>query len=373
MTVASAIQQVDSTDPTPKYIQAREILVDAIRNGRLAPGTKLPSTKEISTLFNVSLITAHRALEGLVESGWLRREVGRGTFVRDDVDFATISNQAPFSIGLLLSERSRVNLDDYYHSSLINSLRRQAVNGSRRVEFFFRDRFDLRERQQGAVGALCIHPPMESQADVERLSRRSPVVVLGGTFVGSSVPCIDCDNELGGRQAIEHLLGLGHRRFALVSGPLNLTNSRDRTNGAYSALRDAGVTIDPDDVMVSADAVVLEDVIRARLEARLTGPDRPTAVFAGGFYLAMAVLQIVRRCGLSVPEQLSVVGFDDPQSAPLLDPPLTTVRQPLEAMAAAAYETICALVANSNGVHPSRKLPTELIVRGSTGPCRMLG
>lgn len=369
MSVASAIQQVDGTDPTPKYIQAREILVDAIRKGRLAPGTKLPSTKEISALFNVSLITAHRALEGLVESGWLRREVGRGTFVRDDVDFSSISTQAPLSIGLLLSERSRVNLDDYYHSSLLNALRRKAVDGARRVEFFFRDRFDLRERKKGDVGALCIHPPVEAQADVERLARRFPVVVLGGTFPGASVTCVDCDNELGGRQAIEHLLGLGHRRFIVISGPLNLTNSRDRTNGACAALRDARITIDPEDIMVSADAVVLEDLIRQRLESRLTGPDRPTALFAGGFYLAMAALQIARRCGLDVPRDVSIVGFDDPQSAPLLDPPLTTVRQPLEAMAAAAFESICTLITAGERAVASRKLPTELIVRSSCAPC----
>ena len=99
-----AIPKVDRRDPTPKYIQAREILIDAIRSGQLAPGAKLPSTKEISSLFNVSLITAHRAMEGLVESGWLRREVGRGTFVRDDID-PTRPTLPSLVIGLLLPDQ----------------------------------------------------------------------------------------------------------------------------------------------------------------------------------------------------------------------------------------------------------------------------
>jgi DNA-binding GntR family transcriptional regulator len=72
------LQKVNSQDPTPKYVQAREILLGAIRSGRLLPGSKLPSTAELSRVFDVSLITAHRALEGLVETGWLRRVRPRG-------------------------------------------------------------------------------------------------------------------------------------------------------------------------------------------------------------------------------------------------------------------------------------------------------
>lgn len=368
MSVETAIQQVDRADPTPKYIQAREILIEAIRAGRLAPGTKLPPTKEIGVLFNVSLITAHRALEGLVQTGWLRREVGRGTFVRDDIDVSTLEARPALSIGLVFSEDRGVNLDDYYHSSILSSLRREAVNGPRRVEFFFHNRFDLRESKRGVVGALCIHPPIETQAEVERLAKRFPTIVLGGTLANSPVPCIDCDNELGGRQAIEHLLALGHRKYMLVSGPLNLTNSRDRTHGACVALQAVGIGLNAGDVLVCEDAVVASDAVRQRLEQRLARSDRPTAIFAGGFCLALAVMQIVRRVGLAIPRDVSIVGFDDPQSAPLLDPPLTTVRQPLEVMAATAYAALCAIISEPGSRAESHKLPTQLVVRASTAP-----
>lgn len=359
------LAKVDRQDPTPRYLQAREILVDAIRGGRLAPGAKLPSTKVISTLIDISLITAHKALEGLVEAGWLRREVGRGTYVREDVDVVN-GGQRQMFIGLLFDHRHHVNIDDYYHSALINGLRRAARDDSRRVEFFFQDRFDLRDKGRRDVGAICIHPPLDVQAEVERLAQRYPVVVLGGAFPRSRVNCVDCDNEAGARLAVRHLLRLGHRRFLVLSGPTALSNSRDRATGAVAELAVHGIRPEPKDLPVSKDSVVLDEETKGALVRRLTGPDRPTAVVAGGFYLALAVMQAARQVGLSIPTDVSVVGFDDPASAPLLDPPLTTVRQPLDDMAARAYQLVYRSIVDKVNEAVWCRLPTELVVRHST-------
>lgn len=364
---AFTLPKVDRDDPTPKYLQAREILVTAIRAGRLAPGTKLPSTKEISTLFDISLITAHKALEGLVEMGWLRREVGRGTFVRDDVDPA-MGVQRELFVGLLLDHRDHVNLDDYYHGTILNRLRREARADDRRVEFFFRDRFDLQDKGRKNVGALCIHPPLESRSQVEYLAQRRPVIVLGGSFPGTRIAFVDCDNERGARTAVEHLLQLGHQRFLVLSGPMNMSNSRDRANGALAELTAHGVPRHECDTLVSTDSVILDENVKRQIERRLADRDRPTAIVAGGFYLAMATMQVVRQAGLSIPEDVSIVGFDDPASAPLLDPPLTTIRQPLEEMAARAYEMICRAIEQHSGVVSACSLVPTLVVRQSTGP-----
>ncbi len=363
MSRAISLPKVDRRDPTPKYLQAREILIDAIRTGRLAPGTKLPSTKEISALFDISLITAHKALEGLVESGWLRREVGRGTYVRDDIDPAHAAQQ--LHVALVLEQS--VNLDDYYHSTLLNGLRREAQNDTHRVEFFFHDRFDLRDKGNRHVGALCIHPALEDRAAVEQLAARHPVVVLGGTLPDSDIPAVDCDNEGGARAAVRHLIDLGHRRFLVLSGPMNLTNARDRAIGAAAELTAHGIPLADRDRPVSRDSVVLDEDARAFLHRRFREPARPTAIIAGGFYLALAAIQIIRQAGLSIPRDVSIIGFDDPPSAPLLDPPLTAVRQPLTAMAAEAYRRIRDAILGQTPGEPLVHLATELVIRGSTG------
>lgn len=365
MSSVLTLPKVDERDPTPKYLQAREILVRAIRGGVLTPGAKLPSTKELSSLIDISLITAHKALEGLVETGWLRREVGRGTYVRDDLDPAHW-HETSIGIGLLLDQA--VNIDDYYHSTIINRLRREAQMDTRRVDFSFLDR-PTPARNRRDIGAIWFHPPLDARLEVERFARQAPLVVLGGTVPDVPAAAVDCDNVSGAKAAIRHLLELGHRRFMVLSGPMVLSNSRDRAVGALDELAAAGLSVSPVDQPISLDSVVLDESTRAQVENRLRASDGPTAVLAGGFYLALAVMQLARRAGRSIPTDLSLVGFDDPQSAPLLDPPLTTVRQPLGEMAAQAYRLICEAIANRRSVAGTAcTLPTELVVRGSTGP-----
>ncbi len=362
---ALTLQKVDDHDPMPKYLQARQILTEAIRAGMLTPGAKLPSTKELGGLINVSLITAHKALEGLVEAGWLRREVGRGTFVRDDVDLVKRARTKLF-VGLLLDRE--VSIDDYYHSTVINALRREAHADGNWVEFFFHDEFDLREKGGKDVGAICLHPPLEAQADVERLAQRYPTVILGGSYRDSAVPSIDCDNEAGARSAIEHLVTLGHRRIMLVCGPTALSNARDRVEGVESELDRRGLSLSPRDLIESPDTIALPEDIAGAIADRLRSDDRPTAIIASGFYLCLSTIQVVRGTGLKIPQDVSIVAFDDPASAPLLDPPLTTVRQPLEAMASQAFKALGRALSGKRRRASSTRLPTELIVRCSTAP-----
>ncbi len=363
-----SLSKVGRRGNVPKYLQAQEILIEAIRSGQLTPGSKLPSTKEISSLVNVSLITAHRALEELGRLGWLRREVGRGTFVCDDIDIPK-SESTELSIGLILEHHDQVNIDDYYHSTLINALRKEARGDASRVEFFFHDRFDLRiGRRRGYLGAICIHPSLERQSSVERLAEQHLLVVLGGSFINSRVACIDCDNDAGSREAMRHLLGLGHRKIMVLSGPENLSNSRDRAEAAIAELTAHNLRPPPRDLLVSRDTILLDEVTKARLERRLADNDRPTAILAGGFYLALAAMNAARTAGLRIPEDISVVGFDDPASASFLDPPLTTVRQPLEAMAARAYVTVRDALLGREIQPTCVKMQPVLVIRRSTGP-----
>ena len=130
--------------------------------------------------------------------------------------------------------------------------------------------------------------------------------MLGGSFPQSRVPCVDCDNRGGTRAAVRQLLDLGHTRYLVLSGPINHSNARDRLIGAQDELSDNGIALGRQDRPVSGDAVVLDDRTRQRVLERLAAPDRPTAVVAGGFYLALWVFRLARQVGLRIPEELSV-------------------------------------------------------------------
>lgn len=195
-------------------------------------------------------------------------------------------------------------------------------------------------------------------------TRSIPYVVLdtdGETKLGA--PAVGSNNWYGGLSATRHLLSLGHRRIAVVSGPEDVLCSRARVDGYRAAHSEAGVVPMEDPVRWGNFTVVGGYEHGRELLAR---PDRPTAIFAGSDMQALGVLRAAREQGIDVPGQLSVVGYDDLPLAAWVDPPLTTVNQPLLAMADAAASMVLGIARGTDPKPRSIELATELVVRGST-------
>jgi LacI family transcriptional regulator, galactose operon repressor len=198
-----------------------------------------------------------------------------------------------------------------------------------------------------------------------------PIVSLDRDIDFPSIPLVQVDNRLGGRLATEHLLELGHRRIAHISGRPELRHSEERLSGYRDALADAGVDVDPS--LVDAGGFTEAGGYRAMQELLERDPSF-TAVFAVNDVTAVGALRAIRESGRRVPEDLSVVGFDDLWLAAYLWPPLTTVRQPLLEIGRRATEILLEVI---RGERKSRRvrhiLKPELIVRESTAPARQRG
>lgn len=196
--------------------------------------------------------------------------------------------------------------------------------------------------------------------------RKIPVVVIDPADTPDpEVPSVGATNWAGGIAATEHLLQLGHRRIAVISGPENYLCSRARVDGYRNALERAGHTFDA--ALVRWGDFRQDGGFRFAMEL-LENSDRPTAIFAGSDQQALGVYEAARQLGLSIPGDLSVVGFDDLPLARWLPPPLTTVRQPLADMGAMAAEMLMRLI-SGRALHGRRvELATELVVRLSTAP-----
>ncbi len=178
-----------------------------------------------------------------------------------------------------------------------------------------------------------------------------------------ALPSVGATNWAGGIAATEHLLGLGHRRIAAISGPANYLCSRARVDGYRSALEQAGIR--PDPALIRHGTFQHEDGFTCGGEL-LDLDDPPTAIFAGSDQQALGVYEAARQRGLRIPQDLSVVGFDDLPAARWVSPPLTTVRQPLADMGRVAAEMLGALI---DGMPPRSQrveLSTQLVVRDST-------
>ncbi len=176
---------------------------------------------------------------------------------------------------------------------------------------------------------------------------------------------IGATNWAGGLAATQHLLALGHRRIAMLCGDDDSMISRARVSGHREALQAAGVPLETG--LVLPGHFTFDSGLEQALRV-LEDPDRPTAVFAASDYQAMGALEAARRLGIRVPEELSVVGFDDLVIASMTAPALTTVRQPLEQMGAAAVAMALDLVDKNDPQSHHTELATTLVVRGSTAP-----
>ena len=203
----------------------------------------------------------------------------------------------------------------------------------------------------------------EEQRDRLRANDIPFVVFDPTTELPDGVPFVGATNWAGGRSATRHLIGLGHRRIAMISGPDGVLCCRARLDGYRSALEAAGLAVDPG-LVVRAD-LTRQDGRTAAL-ALLDRADPPTAVFACNDLQALGAYEAARELGLRIPADLSVVGFDDLPVAALVDPPLTTVHQPLAEMAAAATELALALGRGERTPQAGLELATTLTVRQST-------
>ena len=221
---------------------------------------------------------------------------------------------------------------------------------------------DVLARRPVAVVGVSVQ--LNGHQHAQLRSRGIPVVNLDPTGEPSHpTPSVGATNWNGGLAAARHLLELGHRRIAMINGsPSEFVCCRAREDGYRAALEAAGIR--PDLVRV-APLYMTGGLAQAAELLRLAKP--PTAIFAGNDLQALGVYEAARRAGVRIPEELSVVGFDDLPFVQWLGPPLTTVRQPLMQMGATAVEMALTLANGRRPDYERIELPTTLVVRESTG------
>jgi DNA-binding LacI/PurR family transcriptional regulator len=190
-----------------------------------------------------------------------------------------------------------------------------------------------------------------------------PIVLINNEHAGQYVGFVAMDDVRGGCRATEYLLGLGHRRIAYVSGWPEAKSSRDRLRGYGEALQSRGLAIDSS--LICAGTGRMEGGYEAMQELLRRRP-RPTAVFCYNDITAIGALRALHEAGVRVPEQVSVIGFDDIALAAYAAPPLTTVAQPKYEMGQLAMRMLLDLISRRGPVQ-NVVLQGELVVRGSCG------
>jgi LacI family xylobiose transport system transcriptional regulator len=214
------------------------------------------------------------------------------------------------------------------------------------------------------TGVIPVFSDLSAEQRTQLTGGRIPFVVLDPTGIpDDGIPSVGSTNWHGGLSATRHLIELGHRRIAVITGPGWALCSRARLDGYRAAMDAAGIPVDP--ALIRDGGFEIAGGLTSTADMlRLAEP--PTAVFALNDGMAIGVYHAASQAGLRIPQDLSVVGFDDYPLDAWLVPPLTTVRQPLIDMGAAAARMVLELASGATLPSKRRELATELVVRSST-------
>jgi LacI family transcriptional regulator len=223
---------------------------------------------------------------------------------------------------------------------------------------------NLAARRSDGVLLILSQLSAEQQALLDDLG--IPVVVVDPAGQPPpGMPSVGAANWAGGLAATEHLIGLGHKRIAVIGGPADVLCARARTDGYRAAMGAAGLKILPGYVRTGD---FMSPTGYRETRALLDLPEPPTALFVCSDQMALGAYEALYERGLRAPDDISVVGFDDLDEARWAVPPLTTVRQPLQEMAAMATRMLLSLINGEELETPRVELATPLVVRSSTAP-----
>ncbi|WP_201752929.1 LacI family DNA-binding transcriptional regulator [Micromonospora rubida] len=323
---------------------------------RLA-GVSVPTvSRVINGRSDVAPQTRERVEELLTRHGYRRRSSSRRPSAAL-IDLVFNDLDSPWAVEIIRG------VEDVAHSSgagtVVSAIHRRTSSAKQWL-----DNMRTRSTEGVIFVTSMVAPPL--QAELRRLN--VPVVIVDPAGVApQEAPTIGATNWAGSLGANQYLLGLGHRRIGFIAGPPQLMCSRARMDGYRAALDAAGVAVD--DALIRPGNFYHESGYAAGTQL-LALPDPPTAIFASSDQMALGVYEAVRKRGLRVPDDISVVGFDDLPEVRWCSPPLTTVRQPLAEMGMLAARTVLRLAQGEKIESPRLELATELVVRDSTTPPR---
>lgn len=355
--------------PVPLATQLGQQLESLISSTLLKEGERLPPLRELAQRLGIHMHTVRAAYHQLQEAGLVEMRPGRGTRVLAYDAYAVHGGAArapSFSIGVEIPGLSP------FYIPFLRGIHDAARDGPWLLYpcFSFNDptlasRY-FNELTARGVDGLILAAESSPAADAWSAQRRfgvPPVVWVNRPDQSGNAVLLD--SRAAARMATEHLVQHGHRRVALISGPLRWRNLRDCYLGYRRALRQAGLEVESRLVVEVPDFSL--DYGRRAAEQLLALAEPPTAIFGVADVLAIGAMRAIQARGLRVPEDMAIAGYDDIELAALVEPPLTTVAAPSYDMGVAAMSMLRRLIAGEQ-VEPRRvTLRTELVVRRSCG------
>lgn len=364
-----------------KQLLLKDTIKEWITNGEIKPGEKIYSENELVKMFSVSRHTVRQAVGDLVHEGWLYREQGAGTFCSnrmiDTQDPSPKLSRAANSknIGVITTY-----ISDYIFPSIIKGIESYLAEKGYSLTFSCTDNNLEKEKQclqsmlSRNVDGLIIEPTRSSSFNpninyyLELEQLKIPYLMINQFYPQLNPPHLMVNDDKGGFIATEHLIKLGHKKILGIFKSDDLQGVH-RMQGYIQAYRENNLSLSPDLILTFSTGEL--DYLRRKLEDLLTSNDsRPTGIICYNDQVALFILNILRDLNLKVPEDISIVGYDDSYLAEATETKLTSVSHPKMQMGIEAAKWIVAAVEiqNTEGNKHSTVYEPELVIRYSTGP-----
>ncbi len=352
-------------------------LESAIVSGRYAVGFQLPSERRLAEDYHITVMTVRGALKVLADKGLIVREQGRGTFVAPTVSAAACHMQSAPTlkpVGLIgLSPKVRPG-DNVINWQLRLRRLQGIVDAASQLGLRIHTHVNLKPNSSvprmiaglDRFSGLVLHDESLPEAVLLALHERGVPVVAINCYLGADY-CnrIHVNSRLGASRAVSHLIKLGHRRIAAIVGDPARLSMNERLLGYRDALIAHGLPFD--DAFLIIESRGWPQDAAAATRRLLDLPERPTAIFAASDYRALGVLEQLRQSGMSVPDDMAVMGFDDIHEVQTVVPPLSTVVNPLYESGRLAAQILHAQIARAKPEVSLRVMECTLQVRGSCG------
>ena len=312
------------------------------------------SSKAVNGRYGIADATVQRVLDAVKQLGYESSLVASSMRARrTGVIGVLLADFEPFSAEILKGVGSAV------HDTAFDLL---AYSGSHLGAGDGWERRSLSRLSGTLIDAAIMVTPTVVSAGTE-----IPVVAIDPHTGRADLPTVESDSFGGALTATRHLIELGHRRIGFVAGRPDLRSAGLRDAGYRRALSDAGIPLDPSLVGIGRYEL---DATRESARIMLSGESRPTAIFAANDLSAIAVIDVAHELGLRVPDDLSVIGFDDVPEATRRALPLTTIQQPMRRLGAVAADMVFTQLSGQEIDEMHVILPTRLVVRATTAPPR---
>ncbi|MCS7464809.1 GntR family transcriptional regulator [Paenibacillus doosanensis] len=362
----------DSSKQQPKYMILKQEILSWLQSGKLKPNDRMPTENEIAEQFGMSRQTVRQTFGVLEQDGWIYRVQGKGTFVSSPQ--AAKKNPDVQTIGIITTY-----ISDYIFPHIVRGAEAALRSKGYRMLLSSTDN-DKRKEQESLqmmmsepLSGLIIEPTKSAEGNPNLNYYLSlnyqgiPYIMINESYPEISCPYIKMNDEAGGYQAAEHLIRLGHLRLAGFFKMDDLQGV-NRLKGFIRAHQEYKVPLLPESVIHYTTETKRSKPLEAALAMLAAGSERPTALVCYNDELAVMLLDAVRQAGLSVPQDLSIIGFDDSALAVATEVKLTTLAHPKEKMGAAAAQLLTEMIERRTNTAEPVVFEPELIVRDSTGP-----